>query len=310
MKITSLALLCALSVLNPLSAQVVIIDSHDYGESGTGTFSTDSTLGRTKAGQYHTNVSSNGSYILATGKTATWTPTLSAGTWLVEVWNPTADTSMVTNTTRVNHAAGSSDYAFLQHSLGGDWASLGFHQFNAGTGGNVTIPSAAQYAYADAVRFTHVNELPTASFELASTFARSQTGTWAVGSKTDLITATPGATHNFTLNVTPGTYSLDYRYYNGELRATDTIVQVWDGATQLGGDIILNQNTGLDSFTSSLLGSYTFTGTSAVIRTIATGTGGNNASVYGVDLTVIPEPGTLALVGIALGSLLLFRRRR
>lgn len=34
------------------------------------------------------------------------------------------------------------------------------------------------------------------------------------------------------------------------------------------------------------------------------------ARIDNVELTVIPEPGTLVLVGIALGSLLLFRRRR
>ena len=39
----------------------------------------------------------------------------------------------------------------------------------------------------------------------------------------------------------------------------------------------------------------------------------NSGSLIGLDnfsVTAIPEPGTLALVGIALGSLLLFRKRR
>jgi hypothetical protein len=43
---------------------------------------------------------------------------------------------------------------------------------------------------------------------------------------------------------------------------------------------------------------------------VSDGGTGDSISIDGISLTVIPEPGTLALVGIALGSLLLFRRKR
>lgn len=294
--------------LVPLHASVVVIDDFGLGESGTGTFTTNSTLPRNKTGQYHPGGSGNGSYLLNTGNFATWTPDLTAGNWLVEVWNPTVVTAIVSNTTTVNHAGGSTGYTFYQPSLGGEWAALGFHSFNAGTGGNVTIVSATQYAYADAVRFTSLDELPTASFELGSTFARSETGSWTTGTKGDLFSDTAGDTHSFTINVTPGMYEVNFRYYDGALRAEDTTVQIWDGGTLLD-DIVLDQNTGLESFTSSLLGSYTFTGTTAEIRTIASGN--ENASVFGADLTVVvPEPSSLALmVGLSLLTVVSLKRQ-
>lgn len=302
-----LSVLLSFALLS-LHAQTVIIDSHDAAEIGTGTFTHNSTRPRDKAGQYPL-AGVTGSYLLATGQSATWTPTLTAGSWLVEVWNPTDSTSMVSGTTSVTHASGSTDYAFVQHALGGSWTPLGFHQFNAGSGGNVTTAgpaSGSSFTYADAVRFTSRDELPTASFELGSTFARTQDASWFIGSKKDNVSNTAGEAHSFTLNITPGDYALDYHYLTG-IRSSDTTVEVWDGASKLS-TLVIDQSLGSEAFTSMSLGTFSFSGGTAEIRTIASGNG--FASVSGVDIIAIPEPGTLALLGIALGALVLFRRRK
>ena len=52
-------------------------------------------------------------------------------------------------------------------------------------------------------------------------------------------------------------------------------------------------------------------GQTAVFRIyLASGDSGTFFHLNDVEVSVIPEPGTLVLMGVALGSLLLFRRRR
>ncbi|MCC5842999.1 MAG: PEP-CTERM sorting domain-containing protein [Verrucomicrobia bacterium] len=48
---------------------------------------------------------------------------------------------------------------------------------------------------------------------------------------------------------------------------------------------------------------------SIILQSTTTGSGVNAQHINAMELTAIPEPGTLVLIGIALGSMLLFRRR-
>jgi len=90
--------------------------------------------------------------------TATWTPDLpSAGTWEVQArWHASNERSTSVTYT-INHASGSTGVTVNQRLNGGEWVSLGFFDFNAGTGGNVVLSHTrsgmTDTACADAVRF-------------------------------------------------------------------------------------------------------------------------------------------------------------
>ncbi len=293
------------------NAAVIIIDDHGVGEQGSGTFAlTNTSKGRAKSGMYHPGGSGDGCYLLDNGYTATWTPTLTAGPHLVEVWNPTDATAIVTNTTTVSHAGGSTDYVFKQTSAGGHWAALGFHTFNAGTGGNVSI-TGANYGYADAVRFSTGDEPMKGAFGLGQTFAWSAVGDWdEATSGDDYVTRDAGDVFTWALNVVPGAYEIDFRYLYDDDRSPDTVVQVWDGGTQLGSDLVLDQN-GVNSDPlegTKPLGTYTFSGSTAEVRVIASGN--LSASVLGVDAGWVPEPATLTLLAAGAAGVLAARRRR
>lgn len=279
------------------AADVVIIDDGDAGFSIT-----DASKPRSKAGQY-----AGDCYLNVGGNTATWAPTLSAGVWAVSVWNPTDNTSIVDATTTVNHAGGSSAYTFKQTDAGGRWAGLGFYTFD-GSGDSVTVTNASSYGYADAVQWVSADELPTLDFQLGQTFAWSDDGDWSAASLGDRISDTAGAVLTWVIDIQPGTYAIDFEYLKDRYRSPDTIVQVWDGATQLGGNILVNQyeDTSDETAVSQALGQYTFAGNTLEVRVIASGN--NNASADGLQVTLVPEPATLSL--LALGGLALIRRHR
>lgn len=114
-----------------------------------------------------------------------------------------------------------------------------------------------------------------------------------------------------------------FQTYNSGRRSTMTVRSDLDGfAANIGGDMMFS-NTNNDFVTANIdLTGLTLLGTEESVtfriytRSDTNTSTGNNlfnrTQLNSVELTgvAIPEPGTLALVGIALGSLLLFRRRK
>jgi len=281
------------------SADVVVIDDGDAGFSITD----DSKDRDNKSGSYDGDC-----YLNVGGETATWAPTLSAGVWAVSVWNPTDTTAIVDATTTVNHAGGSSAHTFKQTSVGGQWAGLGFYSFD-GSGDSVTVTNASSYGYADAVQWVSADQQPTLDFQLGQTFAWGDDGDWFGASNGDRVSVTADAELTWLIDIQPGTYAIDFEYLKDQHRSPDTIVQVWDGSTQLSGDILINQYEDMDDYiaTSEDLGQYTFTGSTLEVKVIASGN--KHASANGLQVTLVPEPATMSLLAIgAFGAIL--RRRK
>ncbi|MFP4052944.1 MAG: PEP-CTERM sorting domain-containing protein [Phycisphaerae bacterium] len=299
-RLTGITLVVLLLSAGLSGADVVTMDDGDAGFSIT-----DASMPRTKGGNYDGDC-----YLNLAGETATWTPTLSAGVWAVAVWNPTDTTSIVDATTTVNHANGSSAYTFRQTSVGGQWAGLGFYSFD-GVGDSVTVTNASNYGYADAVQWISADEQPTLDFQLGQTFAWSDDGNWGTAkSGQDRISDTAGAVATWGVDIQPGTYTIDFEFLKDKYRSPDTIVQVWDSGTQLGGDLIVDQYSDTNPDSTRVienLGQYTFTGNRMEVKVIASGN--QYASSDGLQVTLVPEPATMSLLAIgAFGAVL--RRRK
>ena len=92
--------------------------------------------------------------------TATWTPNLPIdGSYEVSVWYVDGPNRLTAVPYTVNYAGGSDTVYVDQRANGGQWVSIGTYNFNAGTGGNVSISYTVNDAdteriVADAVRFT------------------------------------------------------------------------------------------------------------------------------------------------------------
>ncbi|NQT71553.1 MAG: hypothetical protein HQ553_02140, partial [Chloroflexi bacterium] len=105
----------------------------------------------------------NGSSVFATdnGDYATWTPNLPvAGTYDVYAWWSYHPLRATNAPYTIDHAIDSTTVRVDQadSSIANDWFYLGTFQFDAGTGGSITITreSDATYTSADAVKFVPV----------------------------------------------------------------------------------------------------------------------------------------------------------
>lgn len=281
------SLLVGFTIVQPASADV-IIDNQDAEAVIPGDWGT---LSRT--GQYGTDLR----FGRGSTSNAVFTPNLaSSGVWGVEMWWPTDMSSIGPTQTHVTvtHATGSDVVYVDQSAPGGQWWGVGYYDFNAGTGGSLAIDpddSNIDEAVADAVRF---RSDPTGmSFYL---------GNKSVGAsgifKSNVAGDTGQIIADLPLNAS---YDLSIHFNTHSNRDPAAIVRVYDGI----GNQIDTTTVDLRTVGTALIGNYTFANQPIVE---VEGSGGGYTDVTGTSYVLIPEPASLALVGI--GAVAILRRRR
>lgn len=156
-------LACSLIGFASISAAAddIIIDNRGTGFSVAGTW----TASTFDPGYYGTDYLHDGSANADAGKSATWTPTITAaGDYLVYMRWPAAANRAGAAPLEIKHANGvDTGKTVNQQTGGGDWVLIGQYTFSAGTANYVRIlASAPGYTVADAVRFE-----PTSSTNVA-----------------------------------------------------------------------------------------------------------------------------------------------
>ena len=133
-----------------------IVDNADgTGVTVTGTWAT--STGTT--GYYGTNYLHDGATGATGGKSVRFSPNLPTATRYDVYINWTSELARGRNVPiDVNHTGGTAEFFVDQQFNGGTWYQLGTFNFNAGTGGNVTVRNdgASNYVIADAVKFVQV----------------------------------------------------------------------------------------------------------------------------------------------------------
>jgi PKD repeat protein len=156
-------------------------------------------------------------YATSDGATATWTPSLpQAGLYHVFAWWCTWPTRAEHVPYKIVHASGSYTVCVNQRQNGGQWVSLGIHQFNAGSEGSVTVTREAwdgSNTSADAARFIRI--VPVESIDINGptrggvnaeyTFAAAVmppkttlpiTYTWQATDQAEIVTCTNALSHS------------------------------------------------------------------------------------------------------------------
>ena len=157
--------------LPPVGGEVIV-------DNVSATFSGTWTASSATAGYYGTNYHHDANTGLTTLKTATFTPTLSAGTYEVFARWP-AFTNRATNVRYdIVHAGGTTTAPLMNQQLNNNvWMSLGSYSFAAGTTGSVTVRNDAAngFVIADAVKFVPPGGLQSVSV-IAPTATTSESG--------------------------------------------------------------------------------------------------------------------------------------
>ncbi len=154
-----------------LSAQIVIVDNSDpeftilEGDWGSGSF------GTPHGTDYNYAFTTDG----AAPAEAEWRPDLPvSGQYQVAIWYVQGRNRSVNSDFTVHHAGGSTTVPVNQQANGESWFILGVFNFNAGTGGYVTLSNDANpsVVIADAVRFAG----PASTVELTLAVSPPDTG--------------------------------------------------------------------------------------------------------------------------------------
>jgi hypothetical protein len=220
-----------------------------------------------------------------TAATARYQFTLSqAGQYTVSVWYSNG-TNRANNAPHVvEHGGGTTTYNVNQQLTGGQWVTLGTHNF--GTTGAVTIQATGanpSIVMADAVRLQWVGALPTVIVD-NNAAGVTYSGSWTTATSatdkygTDYRFASSGAAATATYSATlpaPGSWRVEVWYPQGSNRANNAPHVV----THSGGNTTYNVNQQTNGGAWRLLGTHTF-GTTATVQIQAAGA---NPSVVMAD---------------------------
>ncbi|MCC5848602.1 MAG: PEP-CTERM sorting domain-containing protein [Verrucomicrobia bacterium] len=334
------ALLLGSVPIGSAQAQEIIINQLDATRTGDWNFRAEGSSNIT--GTYN----GDGTHFAFSGVAATATSTANlpnAGYWSVEMWMPSRSATNNALLT-VQQGTASTAYRLNQNDSNarwsGQWVSLGVYNFDAGNA-DVILDNAGASGGSDnvasmtgAMRFAQIGDGIT-SFVADSVFGpvgsegefyTETAGSWitsgSVPSGTDGIHSgshrlsnTPGAEAVFSgLPLAAGLYQLDLTWGAGGNRTENALLTIIDAGnvthqftidqTQDPSDININGLMWNQYGTFD----FDFAGGASEIR--LSSADGSFLSADAVQLTLIPEPSTLVLLGVALGSLALFRRRK
>lgn len=261
-----------------------------------------------------------------------------SGLWAFEIW--ATNTLNHTTTATITHGDGtqSTGMPLNQGGMGGDasnqWLSLGIYDFTSTTETfSYTLNTSGTQQNTDAVRWVRMDANPfeatpivvSSSAGISPSFY-TETGTGWISSGTNDRKGVYNTLNRFTDVVG------DFATYNAPLQAFQYEVKItWSEANNRSNNVlyeVLDANNvthqfRIDQTISTVgdvflgvnwhsLGSFDLDENSTVriVMDQAAKDGGDFMNANGIQFIAIPEPGTLMLVGVALGSLLLFRRRK
>lgn len=320
-----IALIAAAWIPTPAQASVVV-DNADGSPTftTTGSWSTGSKAGQVGSSSSWASTDNNGA-------TATFTPNLpAAGVYGVEMNWPSGSNAAWAQDGQLtlNHADGSANYYVDQvhATTGSTWVAIAIAGFDAGSSGNLVASETATAGRinADAARFTQAtagnDELVGMTFAATPRLASavySETGTgWIDNSVEGHATNVAGDTAVYYMPDLIQTdlitsVTLKITEYSFSQRGNDHAFNIYDGGT--GTSPIASGTLDQSGSDSSVLGTYTFTSGRPAIEFIASGNnymGAGLITMELVDYELVPEPGTLALLGFGGLAAALRRRRR
>lgn len=333
---------CLLLASPPVSAQdEVLIDDGTIGSPSTlnPNVSTTGTWSYRTEAQHSGTWQDTGSRFSSSGSIEYSSSLPTAGQWALEIWvtdTLNADNSSVSFTTSGGTLSPTIHQASMRNgntytAASDQWLSLGHYNFDAGANSYILNANGTNQN-SDAVRWRRLDADPSAVTPVVTAVAGgispdfyAETGTGWINSgnkngvygRPNRLSDTEGDMAVFTAPVESFLYEVQLTYVPDSGRSQSALVEVLD-ANNVTHQFRVDQTVApTDAFALGVdwlsLGNFELNASSSVsviadADALSTGTFVVSDGVR--FIAAIPEPGTLALVGIALGALLLFRRRK
>jgi hypothetical protein len=313
-------------------AQVILIED---GSS----IALDPNVSTTGTWAYRTEAQHGGTYLdtgsrFSSSGTIQYSSSLpTAGVWGLEVWvtnTLNSNNSSVSFTTSSGTVSPTMQQGSMDLASTDQWLSLGHYNFDSGAN-NLTLTANGANQNSDAVRWVRLDADPSAATAVVTGVAGGispdfyqESGSWISSSNrfgvydlANRLSSELGATATFSAPIEAFQYEVRFTWNFDSSRSKDTLVEVFDahGAThqfRIDQSVAVLGDTYLGVDWMSL-GTFDLNANST-LKVIADGTAlasGSHVVADGVQfIAVIPEPGTLALLGFAVGTVLLFHRRK